>query len=313
MDIAYLPADGVVAPGESAGFIVTITNTGKSNISALYLSTDPDDLVPAGSPTFVGPITYPTGPTDPDAICSLAGDGPLFCDLGTLVGNLDPDASVRVTVAFETPEIGTSWAFHFQAFGNGNTPSDGGTSHGDTLNGLASVTLNSSKNFAGGFSTDTTDVVESVQILGSKNIQAGKIVPPAANIPVTIEDGLADDTFHCSSLETVCTNRFGEWVRLNVAAGTTFTAGIHVTYTILGNKVPPGATTESIVLIHAPEPGETWLAYPISNRCDNPNGGLDPDANNDGLGEECILVKEVGKNFQVDAWLLRNGGSRLSY
>lgn len=315
--ITPIPADGIVAPSASAGFVVTIANEGKSNISALYLSTDLPTTAPnGGSPTYVGTPVWTNQP-DGAGFCNAANDGPLFCDFGNLVAG----ASVTVTVAFQMPASGSSY-FNFLASGNGNTPSDGGTSHGDELKGLisinggnsrppvtpaAQITLNASKNFAGGFSTDLT-VVANDQTLGPKNIQSGKITPPVPGVAVTIEDGLADTAFSCANLGTTCTNRFGEWARLNVAAGTPFSGGIHVTYTILGNKVPQGATVDTINLIHVPSDGAGNLGTPyvISLRCSAATLPSVP-------GVECITVTQVGKNFQVDAWFASNGGSRTAY
>lgn len=310
MNVAYLPVDGVVAPGESAGFVVTITNTGRSNISALYLSTDPDDDVPAGSPTYIGPITYANQPMDPDAFCNPAGEGPLFCDLGNLVGNQEEDASVTVTVAFATPPTGTSWNFTFQAFGNGNTPSDGGTSHGDTLDGPVSVTLNSSKNFDGGFNLDGS-LVANVADLGKKNIQSGQITPPAGEtfIPVTVEDGLPSNAFICPTTEPACANRFGEWTRLNVNHGAEYGSGFKVVITIWGPAVPKDATVETIKLIHV---SDTHGTHTISARCTG--DGLNADGDDaDTLGDECITVTRAGNNFRIVAWLISNGGSRTAY
>ena len=322
--ITPIPADGIVAPGTSAGFVVTIANEGRSNISALFLDTDPNALPPSPvSPTYVGPITYTNQPGGVGS-CHDAGAGPLYCDFGSLVAG----ASVTVTVAFQMPASGSTF-FNFRALGNGNTPSDGGTSHGDALKALisinggnshppatpaASITLNGSKNFAGGFSPDTT-TVQNDQSLGSKNIQSGQVVPPAGGIAVTLEDGLPDSTFNCTSLGVVCSNRFGEWARLNVANGAQFTeTGIHVSIIVLGSKVPGAATVATIDLIHVPTnpDGSLGTPYVISNRCDNPDGGLDGTAPHV-LADECILVTQVGKNFRIDGWLLNNGGARGAY
>jgi len=325
--ITPIPADGIVAPNASAGFVIKIANEGRSNISALFLDTDPNALPPSPvSPTYVGPISY-TNQVGA-GFCHAAGDGPLFCDFGNLVAG----ASVTVTVAFQMPASGSTF-FNLRALGNGNTPSDGGTSHGDALKALisinggnshppvtpaASITLNASKNFAGGFSPDDDTVVANDPNLGPKNIQSGQIASPAGGIAVTLEDGLADTAFSCTTVGITCTHRFGEWARLNVANGTKFEAtGIHVTIIVLGNKVPSGATVDTIVLIHVPTnpDGTLGTPYVISNRCDNnPGGGLDPDGpDSDLLGDECILVTQDGKNIRVDAWFLSNGGARTGY
>jgi len=273
----------VVTLGQSAGFSFTIHNGGKSNISQLYL-TDSVVAVPSYFSNSRG------------TVCTLDPD--LFCSFGAL----NSDETIDVVIAYATPTSGTKFDITFQLNSSGNTFSDGakGTSHGDTKEQFFSTALSSSRNFAGGFTIDGTVYANDAD-LGPKNIQAGTVTPPTSFIPVTLEDGLADNAFSCGTL-TECANRFGEWTRLNVANGSPFASGFKVVITVLGSKVPNGATVDTIDLIHVPDVG---APYTISARCtgDGLNAG----------GVECISVLQVGRNFQIIAWLISNGGARSAF
>lgn len=287
-----------------AGWVVTVSNGGKSNISAVYLVTNIPDDDPLGVPSFVSGATW-TGQTGPSDPCSDAGAGPLLCSFGNIVAG----GSVTFTVAFPAPATGSTWSFKFLGFGNGNTPSDeGNTSHGDFVEGQASVDLTTDKNFAGTFSTDGLPIANG-DALGPKNIQFSSLDAPASNIGVSLEDGLPDNTFGCNNLAQ-CAHRFGEWTRLYVANGATFADGIRVATTILGSKVPSAADVDNIVLIH--DPDGPAPAYVISTPCTGNGLNADgPDENT--LGEECITVTEVGNNFLIVGWMLNNGGNRGAY
>ena len=296
-----------VVNGADAGWKVTVANNGKSNISAVFVVTDHEEGDPLADPTYVSGTTW-TGQVGPADACHDV-DGRLLCDLGNIVAK----ASVTFTVAFPTPATGTSYGFTFLGFGNGNTPSDGGTSHGDFVPGPASVNLTTDKNFAGKFATNLNTIADSSD-LGPKNIQFSSLLPPAANIGVSLEDGLPNSAFTCPNTIPQCGNAFGEWTRLYVDNGASFANGIKVVTTILGNKVPNDATTDNIVLVHVPLVGPTYvLGDDEGERC--LGDGLNPDspADPDSVGEECISVSEVGNNFQIVAWFIRNGGNRLGY
>jgi len=278
INLKKLPA--VVQPGNDAGYSFTITNQGKSNISQLYL-TD----------TIAVPPTYLTS-TRAGCVTSPR----LSCSFGALA----PGDTIDIVIAYATPTTGNSFDVTFELNGTGNTPSDGGTSHGDTLTASASTALNSSQNFAGGFSPAAITFLNN-QVLDRTNVQSGKVTAPGAHLPVTLEDGLADNAFNCSSVPQ-CSTRFGEWARLEVANGATFSNGIHVTITVFSKNLKPGASTTNINLIHVPASGSPHV---ISLRC---NGSTTLDAV--ASGPECITVTPVGKNFQIDAYLLSNGGLR---
>jgi hypothetical protein len=204
MEVTPLP--NAVTPGNSAGFEVTVTNNGPSQIAALYLN-DNKGETPAylASPDVVGAC----GPTDPPS-------GPLFCSFGALVAG----DSVTIIVAYTTPTSGSSYAITFQANTTGATFSDGkGRSHGDTLTLPVSTALSNNKNFAGVFSTaDGTGVANNANLTGN-NKQATELQGLPAGVPATVFDGptatgscTPEPGINCALLE-------GEWSEVNVAGG----------------------------------------------------------------------------------------------
>ena len=274
---AYLPA--TVSPGANAGYAFTIVNNGRSNISQLYLTSSATT-----SPSYV---------SSSRSGCSLAGSGLLFCSFGAL----NAGDSIDMVVAYTTPTSGASFSVTFQLNANGATFSDkGGNSRGDTLDETFTTFLNGSRNFAGGFTIDGSLVANDPK-LGPKNIQAGVITPPTSNIPVTLEDG-PNIAFSC----TDCGTLFGEWTALNVANGAPFASGFKVMITVLGSKVPNGATVDTINLVHVDGDSSTIL----SQRCGSTTLPTVP-------GVECITVTKAGNNFLIEAWLTRNGGVRGAF
>ena len=149
MAVTKLPP--TVAAGANAGYVVTITNGGPSNIATLFLVDN------AGNTSYVG--------TPTQGSCQPAG-GPLKCSFGTLRAG----RSVTVTVAHT---VGTSgFSVTFQANSTGSTFSDtGGTSHGDTLAKTVTTSVSNSQNFGGGFVLGT-GTVQDYQTVGQSNHQA---------------------------------------------------------------------------------------------------------------------------------------------
>jgi hypothetical protein len=286
-----------VFPGRAAGYSFIIRNDGPSNISQLFLT----DSRFKDDPTNAVPV-YLAG--DRVGLCQT--DPYLYCPFGAL----NADTQITVTIAYKTLNDGSpTFPVTFQLNSTGNTFSDNknnntGNSHGDTKELTLTTTLNGGKNFDGGFNTDGS-VVTNVTDLGKKNIQSGAITPPAGalNKPVTVEDGLPENTFICPTTNTDCANKFGEWTRLNVDKGNPFSAGFKVVLTIWGPAVPSGATVDTIDLIHVLDDGSIER---IDTRCSTAT--LPTVAN-----VECITVTKVGKNFQIVAWLTRNGGARGSW
>jgi len=282
MSVTDLP--GVVHNGSNAGYRVTISNAGPSNISTLFLVTKTQD-----SPTYVSTPTQGT--------CTAPGAGPLVCTFGAL----NAGASVTVTVAYATPASGTSFDPVFQANSNGATFSDGkGTSHGDTLQdpNETPTGLTTSKNFAGGFSIDRSPVSDDTA-LGRTNPQSTSLVPPQPAVVATVEDGLADSAFACAS----CTGTLlGEWSRLNVNNDQQFGDLIKVSLLIYGKSLPKSvdltsqASLDQVVLVHVLKDGSVVT---MSDRC--PVSG--PTLN-------CVTATAQGSNLLITGYTDQNGGVR---
>jgi Domain of unknown function DUF11 len=207
MSVDKLPA--AVTPGGDAGYRVTITNNGPSNISQLYLVTDS-----TATPVYLTSSRSGT--------CNELGalTGPLSCAFGAL----NAGVSVVVTVAYST--VGTSgnaFEIKFQANTTGNTFSDSkGRSHGDQLTTAVSTALNANKNFAGTFSpSDGGTIANDAQLTGN-NKQATGVIGIPAGFEATVEDG-PGTTGTCTSDGPIpCNALFGEWSVVTVGEGATF-------------------------------------------------------------------------------------------
>lgn len=299
-DVKYIPGDATVAPGAIVAYKVSITNSGKSQISALNMDTD-TGLVPK----YVGPITYDhqTG----SGSCSAANAGPLLCNFGNLVAG----GIVHVTVAFQTPTTGTGctpasatkYCFNFRAFGNGNTPSDGGTSHGDYLPIPTLVNLNGSSDFAGGFQLGN-GLLQNNQTLGRNNPQATGATPPSgfANDALTVQDG-SGAALACTTPSTG--TPFGQCSKVNVGEGANYDpALIKITILIYGGAVPGGVSAADIHVIHTRDDGtnETLATCTFTNSTDTvPNNA------------PCAKVTKVGSNYKIEIWTPQNGGYRGTF
>ena len=293
MTVDLLPS--TVTPGAAAGYKVTITNAGPSNISQLFL-VDSSSATPVyiSQPALFDDSTTPPTSIGPAPACNATG--PLYCPLGAL----NADTSVTVTVAYTTPSSGSSFSLTFEANTSGSTFSDkGGNSHGDTLKTSVSTALSSDKNFAGAFAL-TTGTIGDATKLGPKNIQSTSVTPPTANIPVTVTDG-SSVTFTCTGCNA---NQFGEWSAVNVDNGGSF-ALFPVTLTILGNAVPNNATTANIFVYHVLDDGTVQT---VNTACTFATGSSTPTGTT-----ACIVVTKAGNDFQIVLWTPTNGGVRGTY
>jgi len=268
----------VVADGGVAGYSFTIKNTGRSNISALYL-TD----VYVGAPEYLS-----TGRGT--ALCVVSPD--LRCAFGAL----NAGATIDVVIAYRVGTTDFSDTFKLDSTGD---PAGGNNSHGDSyFSESVTTTVSSSPNFDGGFTTTAAQLLQTNQTLGNGNKQATSLVSPSALIPATIEDGFTTPV-PCTIGQ--CARQIGEWSKLSVKGGASFTSPFKVTLNIWSGSVPKGATTGNIFLLHTRDNGTT---YAITTACDSAT----PPTN-----AECITVTKVGNNFRIVAWLFSNGNLRGGY
>ena len=213
MTVTRLPE--AVTPGAAAGFEVTITNNGPSNISALYLTDNKGETPVYLSSERDGAC----GPTAPPS-------GRLFCSFGALTAG----DSVTIVVAYATPTSGSSYAITFQANTTGATFSDTkGRSHGDTLTLPVSTALSNNKNFAGIFSTATGNGIFNAPIGGNNKQQAGLQNLPHG-VQGTVQDGPTTTGLCTNDPEEGidCSQFDGEWAIVNVAGGNNVAGGFFV-------------------------------------------------------------------------------------
>lgn len=263
----------VVADGGVAGFSFTITNTGKSNISALYL-TD----------TYVGTPVYFTN--NRGTSCTLSPD--LRCAFGALVAGGTIDVVIAYTVGT------TNFTDTFQLDSTGD-PAGGNNSHGDSY--LKSVTTNVSTNpnFDAGFVVDDL-FYETTGSLGRGNKQTSSALVSDTHLTVTVEDG--SGVVAPTTCTVACNGAFGEWTYLSVPGST---GVIRATLNIWGGAVPAGATANTIFLIHVLDSGAVERIGENGVRCASTPT---PD---------CITVTKIGSNFRIVAYLSDNGNLRGGY
>lgn len=281
----------VVAPGSDAGWFVTVTNDGPSNINDLNISITSEEE--GALPTYISDLVLSSGGTES---CSTA-TGALVCNVGTLVD----DATVTFTVAFAVPstDIGTFDLNIGLVAGTGNTDSDGpGKSRGDKKTFTNSTPISSSSNFDGGF-TASENSYQTNQNVGRRNLQATTIENVGDNIGVTIEDGIATGVDCLTTASRTC---IGEWSAVNVDDGAEFGTPFKVTLLIAGSSVPGGTAAADIVLVHELDNGTVEvLGDSADERCDSAG---------DSASAECIYVTKVGSNYRLVAWLFQNGNLR---
>lgn len=212
-DMTVTPLPDSVTPGAAAGFEVTVTNNGPSNISALYLNDSLTDI----TPVYLSSPDRPGACGETDTVAS----GPLFCSFGALVD----DESVTIIVAYDTDGYTGSFPIEFQANTTGATFSDGPKrkSHGDTLAKTVSTALSTNKNYAGLFSTAGGNAISNDSNLTGNNKQSTALLGLPPGVQATVEDGTGT-TGSCTSTATFnCNQTFGEWSVVTVGEGESFT------------------------------------------------------------------------------------------
>lgn len=292
----------VVAPGNDAGWFVTVTNNGPSQINDLNIMITAPDSDQA-LPTHISDLVLSSGGAE---TCSTS-TGSLVCNVGTVVD----DGYVTFTVAFSVPGNQTG-AFPLNiglVAGTGDTGSDGpGKSRGDKKTFVDSTPVSASSNFDGGFVVGSDDFAfQTNQNVGRRNLQATTLISPDNLIGVTIEDGFTnlpcDGTADPGTVHPACNSVFGEWSAVNVDDGTEFSAPFKVVLLISGAAVPGGTSTGDIVLVHVLDDGTVEVVGDSASE-------ICADANTPATSGECIFVTKAGNNYQIVAWLLKNGTLR---
>lgn len=280
-----------VAPGNDAGWFVTVTNDGPSNINDLNISITSEET--GDLPSYFVGMDLSSGGTES---CSTA-TGALVCNVGTLVD----DGTVTFIVAFSVPagETGTFDLNIGLRAGTGDTETDGpGKSRGDKVTFTNSTPISQSSNFDGGFSVDDF-TYQTNQSIGRRNVQASTVENVGGNIGVTVEDGITNGVDCATVASRTC---IGEWTALNVGDGSNFGTPFKVTLLISGSAVPGNPSASSIVLVHELDGGSVEvLGDSPDERCASEG---------DSASAECIFVTKVGNNYKLVAWLFQNGNLR---
>jgi hypothetical protein len=229
------PLPPAVRAGTPAGFELSITNNGRSNISSLYLFTI------NGAPD----IAY----VSDAAHCNPSGQ--LSCSFGAL----RKGESVSVTVAFPTPtdyEGPFSVDFEWNTTGLGSGSSD--NSHGDELRvtGTTQVISATNANFNGGFVLPGFQTISTGPI-GAGNLQTSTLFAPTTGIGASVSDGTEGT---CPAPFTC----FGEATYLTVGNGSTQYGLFKVVVTIDASLVPAGTDPSQVGVVHV---------------FDNPPGGFE--------------------------------------
>jgi hypothetical protein len=291
-----LPA--VVKAGNDAGWKVTFTNPGPSQINDQNIIIDSRSTT--APYTYLSDLDVSTGFAE---TCTTTG-GVTTCNVGTMPAG----GTVVFTVAFEVPEGYTDKNFYLDILvqaGTGDTGSDGpGKSRGDKKPFADFVTVSTNPNIDGGFVTEAApeQIYQTVGSLGRQNKQNSTVEVNDTAIPVTVADGgiFLDPT--CTN----CGHLIGEWTYLDVPGSTNT---IEITLMIWGGSVDGGVSADEIYLVHVKDNGSVELIGddPINEPEEICDSATSPSE------IPCILVTKIGANYKLIGFLDDNGSLRGSW
>jgi hypothetical protein len=267
-----------VSANDTAGFKVTFTNSGPSNISKLFLVASAEGFVEA-SPS--------------QGQCNSTG--PLWCSFGAV----NAGATITVTVVYATGTASKSVNFEFNT--TGVAADRNNKSHGDALRLPTTTALVSTSNrdFAGRFvGTDGNQTVLDDPNLTNKNQHSTQVNAPVDFIPVTVEERLAGD-FTCPS-GISC---FGQWSVVNVNNGFPYPQGFTILVGLSHFEIPQGVDETNLNFVHLNEDG-TFDSL-IDQDCDFSNGSGNPPTN-----MPCKVVTASGNDLLGLLWVIENGPYR---
>jgi hypothetical protein len=278
---SVVASPGTVSSGDTVGFVVTFTNGGSSNISQLYVN----------MPTPTGAAFTEVLKPASVACTPPAGSTPLMCSYGAV----NAGTTVVLTVVYTSPATTGLLSATANFNTTGATGSDrGGNSHGDTLSKTGSVTLSTSRDFAGRFvDTEGQTTVFNDPTLGNKNKQSTSATINVTKVPVTVEDGFAPS---CIAGSTICpTTSFGQASELFIANGQSFGAPFKVVI----NLYHPGVSASEVHGVY--HSFTNALGVQQDENITAPCTG-DPSA------IQCFTATDIGnQNVRIIIWLLHNG------
>lgn len=264
-----------VSPGANVAFDVYFKNDSSSNLAQFFLKA----VTPSGA-TLVGVESQTQGTCDANAtLDATAGD--LSCTLGALNAGTD----LQLRVVYTTPTTGSAMSVDFLFSTTGVAPDRKKQSHGDDYHDLGTVTLDSSKDFAGAYTSASGQLVSDSQALHStRNPQFTAVNSPSGAIAVFVSESNEVD---CPSGYSSC---FGQWSHITVDYGATIAGGFSV---LLGYKGNIGNAN----FIHVLDDGSL---EPITDTCSSKTAPA--------LAElPCKWVETAGGNTYATLWLTENG------
>jgi uncharacterized repeat protein (TIGR01451 family) len=290
-EMSVTPTPAKVSAGADAGYVVTIKNTGKSNISQVFLT---DALAHAdGTPAIPDAILDTTYVASSQGSCDPAGTR-LDCTLGAIRSG----RSATVVVAFST---GTNAILQrvFEANTTGVAGDNPGSSHGDVLQSVGTTTTGTGDNFSGRFIKDDVLIVRDSEALSTANLQSTKVTAPKGAIGVSVADE-GDTTAITCPAPVTCSTPTSE---IHVDNGAFFKDGFKVevgAYKFSGQVPAVYHEFDSPRLVG----GVTVVGETITANC--PKNGT-PSANQ----IPCFSVNKVGGgDIVVVLWLKENGKIR---
>lgn len=283
VDAVATPA--AVSVGADAGFIITISNNGGSNISQVYL-TDALRTVSDTDTVFANPqdILPTTFVATSQGTCDPVGVR-LSCSLGAIRAH----KSATVVVAYTVP---TNLVGDFVRIFEGNTTGvagdKGGSSHGDVRQDAGTTAIGTGDDFAGRFIADDVLIVGDSDI-GPGNNQSTKVTAPKVGIGVSVKDG-------ATAPGLVCTGCWSETSEIHVDGGLIYPKGFKVE---IGVYKDLSQTVHGVV--HQFDDGTSET---ITTKCSKSS----PPAQ-----VPCFTVNKLaGGSISVTVWLKQNGTIRFN-
>lgn len=290
------PTPPKVEFGTAAGFFITFTNAGPSNVSQLYYV---DDVAPFGDQN---PDPAPVYFESSQGSCAVTA-GDLRCTLGAV----NAGQTATIEVAYPAPTNGANLAYKGEVNSTGVSLNDKGkNSHGDALGASATALLAAGNgNFGGRFNTQNNGNVVNGQVLSGTNKQNAKISFLAANVGASIEDGLPNNAFSCAP---ACNGASfsGDWIRVIVDHGQPQGTAFQVQTQI---RNPGNVDVNTAVVYHVLDTGQVQVIG------DDPAERATSTAQPGTLAPEgSVFMQYVTAGNQtvleVTVWLTQNGGIR---
>jgi len=261
-----------VTPGANVAFDVRfeLDPNETSKLSQLYMSA----LTPSGATLLEVEAPGPSQGT-----CTVGVN--LSCSFGAVA----PGDVVTLRVVYTTPPSGSSMTVNFDFNTTGVAADRKGNSHGDAYRAVGTVTLDSSKDFAGAYTSASGQVVSDSQALHStRNPQFTAVNSPSGAIAVFVSESNEVD---CPTGYTSC---FGQWSHITVDYGATIDGGFSV---ILGYKGNIGNAN----FIHVLDDGSL---EPITETCSSKTAPATSEL-------PCKWIETASGNTYATLWLTENG------